>query len=123
MTLYSRIITICLIIVCTLAGIFYYQASLYMSKNDSLKHEMEAKEQVYKTELSKLSGALQSQNQAIEIYQANLDEVQKSISAKENELLSIRLEQEAMIEEELLKDSSSDNQLKLSRNLLYEFSK
>lgn len=123
MTLYSRIITICLIIVCTLAGIFYYQASLYMSKNDSLKHEMEAKEQVYKTELSKLSGALHSQNQAIEIYQANLDEVQKSISAKENELLSIRLEQEAMIEEELLKDSSSDNQLKLSRNLLYEFSK
>ena len=61
-------------------------------------------------------------NSNIDKYKIDLQFYTDTIKKKEKELEEIRLNKQNMINDELSKDSSNDNQLKIINRLLHEFS-
>lgn len=109
-----------LLLICL--GLFYctYRQNAQISV---LRHELKVAEENYQAEISNAHRVISAQNKAISDYQADLSKAKQIVEQKQQELEQVRLEKETEIEEELKKDSSSDNQLKIVNRMLHDFAK
>ena len=87
-----------------------------------IKSQYEVQKQLYKSEKIKTDDIINKLNSNIDKYKIDLQSYTDTIKKKEKELEEIRLNKQSMINDELSKDSSNDNQLKIVNRLLYEFS-
>lgn len=110
----TRIYLVSVTITLILVGFLYHNKCSDYSKLNT-KYEL-AQIEVYKAK-----SAIQTQNEAIESYRIDLEKIQSIIKQKEQELSEARLEKEALINEELAKDNSTDNQLRIVNRILHDF--
>ena len=87
-----------------------------------IKSQYEIQKQLYESEKIKTDDIINKLNSNIDKYKIDLQSYTDTIKKKEKELEEIRLNKQNMINNELSKDSSNDNQLKIINRLLYEFS-
>ena len=87
-----------------------------------IKSQYEVQKQLYESEKIKTDDIINKLNSNIDKYKIDLQSYTDTIKKKEKELEEIRLNKQSMINDELSKDSSNDNQLKIINRLLYEFS-
>ena len=87
-----------------------------------IKSQYEVQKQLYESEKIKTDDIINKLNSNIDKYKIDLQSYTDTIKKKEKELEEIRLNKQNMINDELSKDSSNDNQLKIVNRLLYEFS-
>ena len=87
-----------------------------------IKSQYEVQKQLYESEKIKTDDIINKLNSNIDKYKIDLQSYTDTIKKKEKELEEIRLNKQSMINDELSKDSSNDNQLKIVNRLLYEFS-
>ena len=87
-----------------------------------IKSQYEVQKQLYKSEKIKTDDIINKLNSNIDKYKIDLQSYTDTIKKKEKELEEIRLNKQSMINDELSKDSSNDNQLKIINRLLHEFS-
>ena len=112
---------------CLLLGIYcWYQHNEYENLCElynTIKLEKEKCEAEYALDKIKFKNALQQQNIQIEQYKINLEQFTKEVTNKEKELAEARFQLQEQVNQELAKDSSSDNQLAIINKVLYDFSK
>lgn len=87
-----------------------------------IKSQYEVQKQLYESEKIKTDDIINKLNSNIDKYKIDLQSYTDTIKKKEKELEEIRLNKQNMINDELSKDSSNDNQLKIVSRLLHEFS-
>ena len=87
-----------------------------------IKSQYEVQKQLYESEKIKTDDIINKLNSNIDKYKIDLQSYTDTIKKKEKELEEIRLNKQSMINDELSKDSSNDNQLKIVNRLLHEFS-
>lgn len=87
-----------------------------------IKSQYEVQKQLYESEKIKTDDIINKLNSNIDKYKIDLQSYTDTIKKKEKELEEIRLNKQNIINDELSKDSSNDNQLKIVNRLLYEFS-
>lgn len=87
-----------------------------------IKSQYEVQKQLYESEKIKTDDIINKLNSNIDKYKIDLQSYTDTIKKKEKELEEIRLNKQSMINDELSKDSSNDNQLKIVSRLLHEFS-
>ena len=87
-----------------------------------IKSQYEIQKQLYESEKIKTDDIINKLNSNIDKYKIDLQSYTDTIKKKEKELEEIRLNKQSMINDELSKDSSNDNQLKIINRLLHEFS-
>ena len=87
-----------------------------------IKSQYEVQKQLYESEKIKTDDIINKLNSNIDKYKIDLQSYTDTIKKKEKELEEIRLNKQSMINDELSKDSSNDNQLKIINRLLHEFS-
>ena len=87
-----------------------------------IKSQYEVQKQLYESEKIKTDDIINKLNSNIDKYKIDLQSYTDTIKKKEKELEEIRLNKQNMINDELSKDSSNDNQLKIVNRLLHEFS-
>ena len=87
-----------------------------------IKSQYEVQKQLYESEKIKTNDIINKLNSNIDKYKIDLQSYTDTIKKKEKELEEIRLNKQNIINDELNKDSSNDNQLKIINRLLYEFS-
>lgn len=87
-----------------------------------IKSQYEVQKQLYESEKIKTDDIINKLNSNIDKYKIDLQSYTDTIKKKEKELEEIRLNKQNMINDELSKDSSNDNQLKIINRLLHEFS-
>ena len=87
-----------------------------------IKSQYEVQKQLYESEKIKTDDIINKLNSNIDKYKIDLQFYTDTIKKKEKELEEIRLNKQNMINDELSKDSSNDNQLKIINRLLHEFS-
>ena len=122
----SKNITLLLCFLC----LFLFSALLYTNnKLDKIsydyyyiKSQYEVQKQLYESEKIKTDDIINKLNSNIDKYKIDLQSYTDTIKKKEKELEEIRLNKQSMINDELSKDSSNDNQLKIVNRLLHEFS-
>ena len=122
----SKNITLLLCFLC----LFLFSALLYTNnKLDKIsydyyyiKSQYEVQKQLYESEKIKTDDIINKLNSNIDKYKIDLQSYTDIIKKKEKELEKIRLNKQSMINDELSKDSSNDNQLKIVNRLLHEFS-
>ena len=76
-----------------------------------------------KQEYSTLENVLDTQNKEIEKYKLDISELTNNVNLKTNEIEKEYELKTAQLSDELNKDSSDKNQLRIIGNILYEFSK
>ena len=87
-----------------------------------IKSQYEVQKQLYESEKIKADDIINKLNSNIDKYKIDLQSYTDTIKKKEKELEEIRLNKQNIINDELSKDSSNDNQLKIVNRLLHEFS-
>lgn len=87
-----------------------------------IKSQYEIQKQLYESEKIKTDNIINKLNSNIDKYKIDLQSYTNTIKKKEKELEEIKLNKQNMINNELNKDSSNDNQLKIVNRLLHEFS-
>ena len=87
-----------------------------------IKSQYEVQKQLYESEKIKTDDIINKLNSSIDKYKIDLQSYTDTIKKKEKELEEIRLNKQNIINDELSKDSSNDNQLKIINRLLHEFS-
>ena len=87
-----------------------------------IKSQYEVQKQLYESEKIKTDDIINKLNSNIDKYKIDLQSYTDTIKKKEKELEEIRLNKQNIINDELSKDSSNDNQLKIINRLLHEFS-
>lgn len=87
-----------------------------------IKSQYEMQKQLYESEKIKTDDIINKLNLNIDKYKIDLQSYTNTIKEKEKELEEIRLNKQNIINDELNKDSSNDNQLKIVNRLLHEFS-
>ena len=87
-----------------------------------IKSQYEVQKQLYESEKIKTDDIINKLNSNIDKYKIDLQSYTDTIKNKEKELEEIRLNKQNIINDELNKDSSNDNQLKIINRLLHEFS-
>lgn len=107
-----------LVVILTIFGVFKHQSN----KIESLEQELIENRLTYEVELNKAHETIDMQNKAINEFKLDRDYYEKTIVEKDKELLATKLITENNIKEELNKDSSTDNQLRIINNILREFS-
>ena len=87
-----------------------------------IKSQYEIQKQLYESEKIKTDNIINKLNSNIDKYKIDLQSYTDTIKKKEKELEEIKLNKQNIINNELNKDSSNDNQLKIVNRLLHEFS-
>ena len=87
-----------------------------------IKSQYEMQKQLYESEKIKTDDIINKLNLNIDKYKIDLQSYTNTIKEKEKELEEIRFNKQNLINDELNKDSSNDNQLKIVNRLLHEFS-
>ena len=87
-----------------------------------IKSQYEIQKQLYENEKIKTDNIINKLNSNIDKYKIDLQSYTDTIKKKEKELEEIKLNKQNIINNELNKDSSNDNQLKIVNRLLHEFS-
>ena len=112
---------------CLLLGICYwYQHNEYENicgLYDRLQIEKEKCDTEYALEKIKFNSIIDKQNISIEQYKLDLEQFTSTVNKKEKELAEARFQLQEQVNQELAKDSSSDNQLAIISKVLYDFSK
>ena len=112
---------------CLLLGAYnWYLHNEYEKISESysiIKLEKEKCESEYALEKIKFQSAINKQNISIEQYKLNLEQFTSTVNEKEKELAEARFQLQEQVNQELAKDSSSDNQLAIINRVLYDFSK
>lgn len=86
-----------------------------------IKSQYEIQKQLYESEKIKTDNIINKLNSNIDKYKIDLQSYTDIIKKKEKELEEIKLNKQNMINNELNKNSSNDNQLKIVNRLLHEF--
>lgn len=112
---------------CLLLGLYaWYQHNAYEDMHEAYNKEKLAKELLetqYALEQEKFKSTIAKQNIRIEQYELDLKQFETTVSIKEKELAETRYQLQEQVNQELAKDSSSDNQLTIVNRILYDFSK
>lgn len=87
-----------------------------------IKSQYELQKQLYESEKIETENIINKLNSNIDKYKIDLQSYTNTIKKKEKELEEIRLNKQNIINNELDKDLSNDNQLKIVNRLLHEFS-
>lgn len=112
---------------CLLLGLYaWYQHNAYEDMYEAYNKEKLARELLetqYALEQEKFKSTIAKQNIRIEQYELDLKQFATTVNIKEKELAETRYQLQEQVNQELAKDSSSDNQLTIVNRILYDFSK
>lgn len=112
---------------CLLLGLYgWYQHNAYEDMFEAYNKEKLARELLetqYALEQEKFKSTIAKQNNRIEQYELDLKQFETTVDIKEKELAETRYQLQEQVNQELAKDSSSDNQLTIVNRILYDFSK
>ena len=113
------------LIVLGIVGVFSWQSNKIDSLNKDLIICEEGRKRdkiFYDSELDKAYTVINTQNESIKQFKVDEKDYQVRIKKKDEELLAKDSTKQQNIAVELHKDSSSDNQLRMIREILKEFS-
>ena len=88
----------------------------------TLKSDIAYRDAIYTSELEKARKTISEQNDEITNFRLDKESYEKKIIEKEKELLESKIKGQMAIDEELKKDNSCENQLRIMTNILEGFS-
>lgn len=112
-------------LILVVGGIYSYQAyqiNSLESKLNVCSVKLEYSRLIYDGEMAKAKKTIEDQNASISQFKLDSVNYENAIKQKNNDLLEANIIKQEEIKVELIKDSSSDNQLKIISNMLKEFS-